>query len=78
MAGRGPAIAFTNGVFDVLHVGHVAVLEAAAAEGDRLVVGVNSDASVRRLGKAMTGPSMDKQSSTAVGSASMRGCRGGV
>lgn len=42
---------FTNGVFDVLHVGHVEVLERAAAEGDRLVVGVNSDASVRRLGK---------------------------
>ena len=49
--GEGQQIAFTNGVFDVLHVGHVAVLEAAAAEGDRLVVGVNSDASVRRLGK---------------------------
>ena len=48
---EGQQIAFTNGVFDVLHVGHVAVLEAAAAEGDRLVVGVNSDASVRRLGK---------------------------
>jgi D-beta-D-heptose 7-phosphate kinase/D-beta-D-heptose 1-phosphate adenosyltransferase len=49
--GEGQQIAFTNGVFDVLHVGHVAVLEAAAAEGDRLIVGVNSDASVRRLGK---------------------------
>ena len=49
--GEGQQIAFTNGVFDVLHVGHLAVLEAAAAEGDRLVVGVNSDASVRRLGK---------------------------
>lgn len=48
---EGQQIAFTNGVFDVLHVGHVAVLEAAAAEGDRLVVGVNSDASVMRLGK---------------------------
>ena len=42
---------FTNGVFDLLHTGHVALLEAARAEGDALVVGVNSDASVRRLGK---------------------------
>ena len=42
---------FTNGVFDLLHVGHVRLLEAARAEGAALVVGVNSDASVRRLGK---------------------------
>src|SRR5205807_3456960 len=47
---RGP-VAFTNGVFDLLHVGHVSLLEAARAEGAALVVGVNSDASVRRLGK---------------------------
>ena len=42
---------FTNGVFDLLHAGHVALLEAARAEGDALIVGVNTDASVRRLGK---------------------------
>jgi D-beta-D-heptose 7-phosphate kinase/D-beta-D-heptose 1-phosphate adenosyltransferase len=42
---------FTNGVFDLLHAGHVALLEAARAAGDALVVGVNTDASVRRLGK---------------------------
>jgi rfaE bifunctional protein nucleotidyltransferase chain/domain len=42
---------FTNGVFDLLHPGHVDVLRAARAEGDALIVGVNSDASVRRLGK---------------------------
>lgn len=42
---------FTNGVFDLLHVGHVTLLEAARAEGAALIVGVNSDASVRRLGK---------------------------
>jgi rfaE bifunctional protein nucleotidyltransferase chain/domain len=42
---------FTNGVFDLLHPGHIALFEAARAEGDALVVGVNSDASVRRLGK---------------------------
>lgn len=45
----GRRIGFTNGCFDILHRGHVAVLEAAAAECDLLVVGVNSDASVRRL-----------------------------
>jgi D-beta-D-heptose 7-phosphate kinase/D-beta-D-heptose 1-phosphate adenosyltransferase len=44
-------LVFTNGVFDLLHAGHVALLEAARALGDALVVGVNDDASVRRLGK---------------------------
>jgi rfaE bifunctional protein nucleotidyltransferase chain/domain len=43
-------------VFDLLHTGHVALLEAARAEGDVLVVGVNTDASVRRLGKAPDRP----------------------
>ncbi len=42
-------VAFTNGVFDLLHPGHVDVLRGARAEGDLLVVGLNSDASVRRL-----------------------------
>ena len=42
-------VVFTNGVFDLLHPGHVDVLTAARAEGDALVVGVNSDDSVRRL-----------------------------
>ncbi|MDF1701337.1 MAG: adenylyltransferase/cytidyltransferase family protein [Planctomycetota bacterium] len=45
----GQRIVFTNGAFDLLHVGHVSVLESAAALGDLLVVGVNDDASVRRL-----------------------------
>jgi rfaE bifunctional protein nucleotidyltransferase chain/domain len=49
-AERGTVV-FTNGVFDLLHIGHVTLLEAARAEGDALVVGVNTDASVRRLGK---------------------------
>jgi D-beta-D-heptose 7-phosphate kinase/D-beta-D-heptose 1-phosphate adenosyltransferase len=43
------SIAFTNGCFDLLHSGHVALLEAARTEGDVLVVGLNSDASVRGL-----------------------------
>lgn len=42
-------VVFTNGVFDILHAGHVTYLEAARALGDVLVVGLNSDASVRRL-----------------------------
>jgi len=45
-------LVMTNGVFDILHRGHVAYLEAARAEGASLVVAVNSDASVKRLGKA--------------------------
>ncbi len=46
---RAGRIVFTNGVFDLLHPGHVDVLCAARAEGDALVVALNSDASVRRL-----------------------------
>lgn len=42
-------IVFTNGVFDLIHPGHVELLEFARALGDRLVVGVNDDDSVRRL-----------------------------
>ena len=51
----GPVV-FTNGVFDLLHVGHVTLLEQARAHGSALVVGVNSDASVRRLGKGSERP----------------------
>lgn len=45
---EGPVV-FTNGVFDILHSGHVEVLERARNEGAALVVGINSDASVKRL-----------------------------
>jgi len=45
----GRTVAFANGCFDVLHVGHVRYLEAAAAEADVLVVAINDDASVRLL-----------------------------
>jgi rfaE bifunctional protein nucleotidyltransferase chain/domain len=51
LAGR--RVVFTNGVFDLLHPGHVRYLRAARAEGDALIVGVNSDRSVR----ALKGPS---------------------
>ncbi len=52
---RRPLV-FTNGVFDILHRGHVQYLAEARAEGACLVVGVNSDASVRRLGKGTDRP----------------------
>jgi len=42
-------VVFTNGVFDLLHVGHVDLLTAARALGDHLIIGLNSDESVRRL-----------------------------
>src|SRR5436305_14491843 len=45
----GKAVVFTNGCFDLLHPGHVALFEAARAQGDVLVVGLNSDRSVRTL-----------------------------
>jgi len=45
----GKKIAFTNGCFDILHKGHIASLSAAAHEADLLIVGVNSDASTKRL-----------------------------
>jgi len=45
----GKRVVFTNGVFDVLHVGHVRYLEEARALGDALVVGLNSDASARAI-----------------------------
>jgi rfaE bifunctional protein nucleotidyltransferase chain/domain len=46
---RGRTLVFTNGCFDILHAGHVSYLEAAAREGDLLVVGLNSDLSVRAI-----------------------------
>ena len=52
----GDTIVFTNGVFDILHVGHVTYLEQAAALGNQLIIGVNSDASVRSLNKGPERP----------------------
>lgn len=53
---RTKRLVFTNGVFDVLHRGHVEYLNAARALGDELVVALNSDASARRLGKGPDRP----------------------
>jgi D-beta-D-heptose 7-phosphate kinase/D-beta-D-heptose 1-phosphate adenosyltransferase len=54
--GRGERIVMTNGVFDLLHAGHVTYLEQARKLGDRLVVAVNDDDSVRRLNKGPERP----------------------
>lgn len=58
---KSKTIAFTNGVFDILHQGHIAVLAKAASFADILIVGVNSDASVKRL-KGESRPVNDEQS----------------
>jgi rfaE bifunctional protein nucleotidyltransferase chain/domain len=53
---RGRKVVFTNGVFDLLHPGHVRYLQAARKLGDALIVGVNSDRSARALGKGDNRP----------------------
>ena len=57
----GKKIVFTNGVFDILHQGHIASLSEAASYGNILIVGVNADASVKRL-KGETRPINSEQS----------------
>ncbi len=52
----GLRLVFTNGCFDLLHRGHVGYLQAARELGDALIVGLNTDASVRRLGKGAARP----------------------
>ncbi|MBK6831061.1 MAG: D-glycero-beta-D-manno-heptose 1-phosphate adenylyltransferase [Flavobacteriales bacterium] len=59
---KGDRIVFTNGCFDILHRGHVEYLQEAASLGDRLVIGVNSDASVKRQGKGPERPLNDQDS----------------
>ncbi|MFN2316676.1 MAG: adenylyltransferase/cytidyltransferase family protein [Gemmatimonadales bacterium] len=61
----GPLV-FTNGVFDLLHPGHVAYLEAARALGAALVVGVNTDRSARALGKGPGRPLVSERARAAV------------
>ncbi len=55
-ARKGKTLVFTSGVFDVLHAGHIHLLNKAREQGDLLVVGLNTDASVRRLGKGPDRP----------------------
>ena len=59
---KGDRIVFTNGCFDILHRGHVEYLQEAAALGDRLVIGLNSDASVKRQNKGPERPLNDELS----------------
>lgn len=54
--GSGKIIVFTNGCFDIIHPGHVDLLERARAQGDFLVLGLNSDASVKKQGKGPERP----------------------
>ncbi len=60
---NGEKIVFTNGCFDLLHVGHISYLAAASALGSKLVIGLNSDASTKRL-KGPTRPVNDAHSRT--------------
>lgn len=61
----GEKVVFTNGCFDVIHLGHVRYLEQAKALGNRLVIGVNSDESVKRL-KGPERPVNDQRARAAV------------
>ncbi|MCH7839490.1 MAG: D-glycero-beta-D-manno-heptose 1-phosphate adenylyltransferase, partial [Planctomycetes bacterium] len=62
----GQRVVLTNGCFDLLHVGHVSFLEQAAREGDCLIVAVNSDDGIRRLGKGPDRPLFDESQRTAM------------
>ena len=61
----GERIVFTNGCFDLLHIGHIAYLKEARSLGDRLIIGVNSDASVQRL-KGKHRPIKDQENRLAI------------
>lgn len=63
---KGDRIVFTNGCFDILHRGHVQYLREAAALGDRLIIGLNSDTSVMRQGKGPGRPINDQESRATV------------
>ena len=62
---KGETVVFTNGCFDILHVGHVSYLSKAAELGSKLIVGINSDQSVKRLEKGSNRP-INTQDSRAI------------
>ncbi|KON64241.1 bifunctional protein HldE [Komagataeibacter europaeus] len=62
---HGARVVFTNGCFDLLHPGHIALIQAAAREGDKLIVALNTDRSVKRL-KGETRPIQDEQARATV------------
>ena len=72
---RGDIVVFTNGCFDILHRGHITYLQEAAQLGDRLIIGLNSNDSVRRL-KGETRPLVDEEDRA--GLLSALGCVDGV
>ncbi len=57
---KGHKVVFTNGCFDILHRGHIDYLAKASDLGNELIVGINTDASVKRLGKAASRPLQDE------------------
>ena len=59
---QGEKVVFTNGCFDLLHRGHIDYLTKTAALGDRLIIGVNSDESVKTLDKGIQRPLQDEES----------------
>ena len=68
LAGLARPLVFTNGVFDILHRGHASYLAQASSLGASLLVALNSDASVRRLGKGPDRPINGRAARLAVGS----------
>ncbi len=58
---KNETVVFTNGCFDILHLGHITYLAEAASLGNRLIVGLNSDQSVKALNKAPNRPINDEQ-----------------
>jgi rfaE bifunctional protein nucleotidyltransferase chain/domain len=63
--GEGKKVVFTNGVFDLLHIGHITYLAKAAELGDKLIIGLNADLSVRRI-KGESRPVNDQSSRAAI------------
>jgi rfaE bifunctional protein nucleotidyltransferase chain/domain len=61
----GKSVVFTNGCFDLLHPGHIRLLEQARSLGDKLILGLNSDASVRRM-KGPSRPILDERERAAM------------
>jgi len=62
----GSTIVFTNGVFDLLHLGHIDYLSKAKDEGDILIIGVNTDSSAKQLGKGSSRPITDEKSRSTI------------